>query len=212
MNDMSAVIVAKSDQINAVDLTRREMTVTVAKVDIRSTEQPVTISLQETDKFFRPCKTTCRIMVKAWGPDASKYVGRSMTLYCDPDVKWAGVKVGGIRISAMSHIDAPIVMALAESKAVRKVVTVEPLKQDDEPKVDAAAKWANDFTAHIATLETADDLAAFEAKQAKALAKLESRDDLHAGVMAAIKARYEALAPIDDMNDAPFDDETGEVA
>lgn len=128
MNMLDA-IAPKSDQINAEDLVGRTITVTVRDVQIRAgQEQPISVAVEESDKVFRPCKTTARLMVQAWGPDASKYAGRKMTLYRDPSVKWGGVAIGGIRISHMSHLDAPLVIALAENKKNRKVHTVQPLQ------------------------------------------------------------------------------------
>ena len=128
MTNMLEAIAPKSDQINAEDLVGRTITVTVRDVAIRAgQEQPISVALEETDKVFRPCKTTARLMVAGWGPDASKYTGRKMTLYRDPSVKWGGVATGGIRISHMSDLDAPLVMALAENKKNRKVHTVQPL-------------------------------------------------------------------------------------
>ena len=128
MSDMSQVIVAKSDQINAGDLVGISRTVRIASVNVQpGTEQPVAIKIEGDKKVFRPCKSMSRVLVAAWGPDSAKYAGRSMTLYCDPDVLWAGMKVGGIRISHMSHIDGPITLALAENKKNRKLFTVKPL-------------------------------------------------------------------------------------
>lgn len=127
--DMTAVLAPKSDQINSEDLVGRTMTVTITGVDIRpGQEQPIAMSIAGTDKVFRPCKTTARLIVAGWGPDASKYTGRQMTLYRDPSVKWGGVAIGGIRISHMSDLDSPLVMALAENKKNRKVHTIQPLQ------------------------------------------------------------------------------------
>lgn len=131
--NMLDVIAPKSDQINAEDLVGRTITVTVRDVQIRAgQEQPISVAVEESDKVFRPCKTTARLMVQAWGPDASKYAGRKMTLYRDPSVKWGGVAIGGIRISHMSHLDAPLVIALAENKKNRKVHTVQPLQMEKQ--------------------------------------------------------------------------------
>jgi hypothetical protein len=70
-----------------------------------------------------------RVLVAAWGADANKYVGRSLTLYRDPTVKWAGMEVGGIRISHMSHIERDMVMALTATKGQRKPFMVKPLAE-----------------------------------------------------------------------------------
>lgn len=129
MNDMSAVIVPKSDQMNADDLIAGPRTIRVSGVDIRAgTEQPVSIHYEgDEGKPYKPCKSMCRIMVAAWGPDAKRYVGRAMTLYRDPGVKWGGMEVGGIRISHMSDIEKTMVLALTATKGSRKPYTVRPL-------------------------------------------------------------------------------------
>ena len=126
--DMSGVIVPKSDQWNADDFLSGPMTFTIASVNVKGgKEQPVEISLKGTNKFYRPCKGMCRAMVAAWGADSAKYVGRSFTLYCDSKVKWAGMEVGGIRISHMSNIDDAMTMAITVSKGNKKPYIVKPL-------------------------------------------------------------------------------------
>jgi len=155
MNDMSAVIVAKSDQWNADDFTAGPRIFTIEDVSIRpGTEQPVQIKLAGSDKVFRPCKTVSRILVAAWGADANVYRGRSLELYTDPGVTWGGMKVGGIRISRMSDITAPLVIALQEKKGSRKMTTVQPLK------VEAAQGLTLDDARLM--LESAEDMAALE--------------------------------------------------
>lgn len=141
MNDFAAAMAPKSDQINAQDLIAGDMTVTIAAVKVTpGTEQPVSIRLEGMDKVWRPCKTTGRILMAAWGPDTSVYVGRSVRLYLDPEVKWGGMKVGGIRIRAVSHIDQELKLALAESKQNRKLFTIAPLavKKTAPPQAEGA--------------------------------------------------------------------------
>lgn len=128
MNDMTHVIVPKSDQINADDLLSGPITITITEVQVKPVqEQPVSIYFEGSDKAYRPCKSMARVLVAAWGPDASKYKGRSLTLYCDPKVKWGGMEVGGIRISHMSDIDSPMTMALTVTRANKKPFTVKPI-------------------------------------------------------------------------------------
>lgn len=134
MNDMSKVIVPKSDQINADDLISGPITITIKGVDIRpGTEQPVSIYFEgDNGKPWRPCKSMSRVLVSAWGPDAKAYIGRSVTLYRDPKVKWGGMEVGGIRVSHLSHIERDMVMALTATKGKRAPHTVKPLKQQQQ--------------------------------------------------------------------------------
>lgn len=138
MTDMRPTIVPKSDQLNADDLISGPRTVTITAVSVRpGTEQPVAISFEGDDrKPYKPCKSMCRVMVAMWGPDAKEYAGRSMTLYRDPKVKWAGLEVGGIRISHMSHIERDHVMALTETRSSRKPFTVKPLATKAQPQTE----------------------------------------------------------------------------
>lgn len=130
MNDMAKVIVPKSDQLNSDDLISGPITVTITEVKIRGgQEQPISIHYDgDNGKPYKACKSMCRVMVTAWGADSAKYAGRSMTLYRDPTVKWAGMEVGGIRISHMSHIDAKLTMALTMTKGSRKPYIVNPME------------------------------------------------------------------------------------
>lgn len=133
-HDMSKVIAPKSDQMNADDLVAGPRTIRVTGVDIKAGEQPISVHFEgDNGKPWKPCKTTARLMVAAWGPDASQYKGRSLTLYRDPTVKWAGMEVGGIRISHMSHIDADMVYAATVTKGKRAPIRVKPLKAEVAP-------------------------------------------------------------------------------
>lgn len=146
MSDMSAVITPKSDQMNADDLIAGPKTIRVASVEIRGgAEQPVAIRYEgDGGKPYKPCKSMSRLLVFAWGADAKRYVGRSLTLYRDPSVKWGGMEVGGIRISHMSDIEKTFVLSLTATKGQRKPYTVKPLEQgaqtqDQQSEAAAAA-------------------------------------------------------------------------
>lgn len=144
MIDMRATIAPKSDQLNADDLIGGPRTITVrgVKADPSSKEQPVSIFFEGDDnKPYKPCKSMRRLMVHIWGPDAAQYTGRSMTLYMDKEVTFGGMKVGGIRISHMSDMDAPQTVALTATRASRKPYTVKPLQQAQKPKKEAAKDY-----------------------------------------------------------------------
>lgn len=132
--DMRTAIQPKSDQLNADDFVGGARTVRITGVDIKPGEQPISVHFEgDNGKPWKPCKTTARLMVAAWGPDASQYKGRSLTLYRDPSVKWAGLEVGGIRISHMSHIDNDMIYAATVTKGKRAPIKVKPLKADVAP-------------------------------------------------------------------------------
>lgn len=126
--DLSATIVADSTQVNAEDLLGGPRTVTITKVSQGNADQPVNISLAEIpDRVYRPGKSMRRVLVAAWGPDADTYIGRRMTLYCDPTVRWGGQEVGGVRISEMSDIDGALKLALTITRGNKKPFVVQPL-------------------------------------------------------------------------------------
>lgn len=140
MTDMTAVIVPKSDQWNADDFIAGPMTFTITDVKVvGGTEQPVSISVAGSPKFYRPCKSMSRVLVAAWGPDAKAYVGRSLTLYRDPTVKWGGMAVGGIRISHMSDIEREMTLMLTMTKQNRAPHKVRLLEKAAPPKQTAPA-------------------------------------------------------------------------
>lgn len=143
--DISDTIAPKSDQLNAEDLLTGPRTVMVEKVTKGTAEQPVEIHLVSLPgRPFKPSKTVRRILVAAWGKDASAYAGRSMTLYCDPEVTFGRDKVGGIRVSHLSHIDKPLSLALTATRGKRTTHTIQPLTQPDptaQRVAELRAEW-----------------------------------------------------------------------
>lgn len=208
MNDMSATIVAKSDQINAADLVGGPITVTIREVRIKAGEdQPVSLLLEGYDKCFRPCKGVRRLLVNAWGADANNYLGCSLTIYRDPEVTWAGKQEGGIRVSHMSHVDKEFVEWMRTSRAATKPYKIKPLVAEKKPDApDPAQKWADAFLAKVAELATVADLSNFVASKKDKLAELaEKKPDLHAACVSAAVKRETELADAA-ATDAPDED------
>lgn len=128
MVDLSKTITAKSDQLNADDLLGGPITITIEDVKRGTTDQPIAVFYQGCNgKPWYPCKSMRRVLVAVWGNDGKTYAGKSCTLYRDPDVKFGGIKVGGIRISHMSHIDENVALALQVTKGSKRLYTVKPL-------------------------------------------------------------------------------------
>jgi hypothetical protein len=199
--DMSAFVVPKSDQLNADDLIGGPRTITIAKVSgTGNGDQPVAVYFEgDGGKPFKPCKSMRRVMIAAWGPNAAEYAGRSMTIYCDPEVAFGGMKVGGIRISHMSHIERALNLALTVTKAKRAPYIVKPLEAP-KPQTDAAAEWT---AKRIAEIEAAASVAALEtitghAKVVENRAKMRtSRPDLADKIDAAVTRALSRLADDD---------------
>jgi len=127
--DMAKHIAAKSDQLNADDLMGGPVEWTVENVRASgNADQPIEIRLREWPQPWKPCKTMRRLMVHMWGRDAKAYAGRRLRLWRDPDVVWGGMKVGGIRIAAMSDIDGGSEVMLTEKRGRKRKFTVAALE------------------------------------------------------------------------------------
>jgi len=128
--DLTESIAPKSDQLNADDLISGPVTVTVQEVVQGTSEQPVDVRLVEfPGRAYRPSKSMRRVMVMAWGAEASTYAGRRITLFRNPEITFGRDKVGGIEIIALSHIEKPLTVALTATRGKRKSFTVQPLAE-----------------------------------------------------------------------------------
>jgi len=126
--DLTETIAPKSDQLNADDLIAHPVTVTIAEVRKGSAEQPVEVHLVEyPGRPYKPSKTMRRVMVSAWGLDASTYTGRRLTLFRNPEITFGGQTVGGIEISHLSHIDKRLTLALTSTRGKKSPHVIEPL-------------------------------------------------------------------------------------
>lgn len=127
--DLSQAIVARSDQQNADDYIAGPKTFQIESVSQGSQDQPVHINLVgEQGKPWKPSKTMLRVLTSAWGTDGDTYAGRWVTLFRDPEIKWAGEAVGGISVAALSHIDKAFTLKLTVSRGKRKPITVQKLE------------------------------------------------------------------------------------
>jgi len=123
-----------SAQQNYDDYMSAPKTVTVSQVKSGTKEQPLELHLTEfPGRPYKPGKSMRRVLVAAWGPEASVYVGRKLTLYGDPTIRFGKDAVGGIRISHLSHIDKPLEIPLTVTRGQRKPFVVQPLNVPEKP-------------------------------------------------------------------------------
>ena len=156
--DITPTLTPKSTQLNADDLIAGPLTITVCGVSPGTPEQPVVIKFEgDEGRPFLPCKTMRRLLAHAWGTDGHAWIGRGMTLYHDPSVVFGGIKVGGIRISHLSHIDHDLEVALTVTKGKRALYRVRPLRARNGQSASShePASRDDDGRAH-----TAEDAAA----------------------------------------------------
>lgn len=144
MADLSKTIAPKSDQLNSDDLIAGPRTITVTRVvGNDSDDQPISIFYEgDNGKPYKPGLSMRRAMVMVWGEDGDKYPGRRMTLYRDPEIKFGGIKVGGIRISHMSHIDRPADLMLTTTRGKKGQHIIRPLAETAEGDLLIAGREA----------------------------------------------------------------------
>jgi len=133
--DLTESIAPRSDQLNSDDLITGPVTVTITEVKAGNPEQPVEVHLQEfPGRPYKPSKSMRRVLVQAWGAEASAYAGRRLTLFRNPEITFGRDKVGGIEISHMSDLPKRLTVSLMVTRGKRKPFNVDPLP--DTPKPD----------------------------------------------------------------------------
>jgi len=161
-NDVHAATIARSDQQNADDLIAGPITVTVESVRKGSKEQPIIIELEgHPGRPWKPCKGMLRILIAGWSDNPHEWVGKRLTLFRNPDVKYAGVKVGGIEISHMSDIPPTLEAAKTIAKGVKAPFIVKRLEAPKAPELtEVEVVYIDDASNEINNAETLEALKA----------------------------------------------------
>lgn len=132
--DISQALVAKSDQLNASDLSGNPIVVTIKAVRKGDASKPVIVDLVGMDgRPWKPSKGMLRVVASKWGVEADAWAGRMVKLANNPEVIYAGEKVGGVEVIAMSHIDAaftiPVRVSQKKVKQHHVAVLAEPVTE-----------------------------------------------------------------------------------
>ena len=184
--DISQTIIPKSDQLNADQLLGGPLTITVTRVTVGAgDEQPVSIFYDgDKGRPYKPCKTSRKLLAYAWGNNAAEWTGRAMTLYNEPDVKFGGELVGGIRISHLSDIPKDIRVSLTTTRGKKAATSVQ--RMDRPTTID-----------HVGLINAAASLGELKAAFDAAMASTKDKA-LRAEYATAKDARKTALAKPDD--------------
>lgn len=200
--DMSATIVAKSDQVNADDLIGGPMTIRIESVDKRLTDpagQTAWIHYGDPKKTYKPGLSMRRVIIGLYGNDSREWIGKKLTLFRDPEVPFGSAKVGGVRISHATGITEPKTIMIQTKKGVRKPWTVLPLA-DEQPAQpakpsDKAAAWAQEFIEKIRSCRDTKTLAGLIMDNQRALSRLaETEPELSKMVTDAANDQRNAIA------------------
>lgn len=145
MTDISHTLIAKSDQLNAVDIIGTEKLLKITKVDVKqSGDQPVTVHYEgENGRPWKPALTSRRILASLWGGDSSKWIGHTVAVHCDATVVYAGEEVGGVRPHAATGIESTQVIKLKEKRGPKpKTFEIKPLRIDVTKPAPTAVQFS----------------------------------------------------------------------
>jgi len=138
--DISQALVAKSDMLNASDLTGSPVVATIKAVRRGDATKPVIVDLVGMDgRPWKPSKGMLRVVAYAWGTESDAWVGRSVKLTNNPEVIYAGEKVGGVEVIAMSHLGEPFTIPVRISQKKVKQHHVDVLAE--APTEPWMAQW-----------------------------------------------------------------------
>lgn len=125
--DITDSLAPTSDQLDAIELVAGPRIFTVEKVSKGNVEQPVNVHFVGFPRVWRPSKGMRRVLASCWGVDASLWGGRSVELFYDPEVTFGKERLGGTRISRLSHIDGTKKIPLLVTRGKSATYVVEPL-------------------------------------------------------------------------------------
>lgn len=158
-DDITDALAPVSDQLDAIELVEPR-TFTIApgsRLGNRDGKTVAEVRLADFPRVWRPSKGMLDVLAACWGKSMAGWVGRRVTLYNDPDVKFGPDVVGGIRISALSGIDAErtVMIRKAGGRPGQKVRwRVQPLPDAPAPSPDPSPE-------EIAACEDQDRLRAW---------------------------------------------------
>lgn len=164
MADVSHTIIAKSDQLNFDDIRNGEKIIEITTVNVTAGDQPVSIHYKnDLKKPYKPNKGMLRLLCEAWGNESDNWHGKSIKLYGEGSIRWAGQEVGGLCIRALSDIDpAGMKSYVAVTRGKRRKVTIEFLKKAEPVKSKITIK------AILSAFEIAESIDALDDKWQKA--------------------------------------------
>lgn len=191
INDLRATITPKSDQLNFEDVQSSSITAVIKGIRAGNKEQPVFIYLEGFDgRPYKPSKSMRRVLIGGWGSDGHSWVGKSLTLIGDSAVRFGGVAVGGIKVSAMSDIEDNFSLMLTTSRGKRSEHRVSKLATKPATATRTPEETLKAFT-EAAT--NSKSIAELDKAHSYATRVLAGREDLIDAASGVYKARKEEM-------------------
>lgn len=168
MANVSQTVLAKSDQLNFDDFSGNKKVILITDVKVKIGDQPVSVFYDgHNGKPWKPSLGMRRLLIEAYGEESDNWIGKSVELYGDATVKWAGAEIGGIRISALSDIDKSGLTAfIALSRGKRRKATIPFLDVKSLPVqiTDLDKQWVDAAKADVNALSQLDDNPDYKAR------------------------------------------------
>ena len=191
--DVTDLIQAKSDQLNADDLAGVPRVIEITDVSKGNAESPIIISYKgDNGRPFKPCKTVGRILAAAYGNMTGEWLGKQLKLYCDNSVVYAGQEVGGIRIAAMSDIKKRLVLKLSKTRGKKVEHIIDILERQQKPPYPTdkfkkafsvmADKIANSEMTHEQVINKCELTGALSDEQKQQIRDIETEQVTHESV------------------------------
>lgn len=162
MTNLRKTIDPNSQQINADDLLGITKIIRITEAIVKETkDQPLWVHFYgDNNKPYKPNITMRKLLIYAWGDESDDWIGRSIELYNDPEVRFGPQKTGGIKISRISHIEKDIRVLLQTTRGKRSEFIVGRLPNYPQESFDAnKAAWVAALKAGKLDLDTLIDKA-----------------------------------------------------
>lgn len=132
MNNAHALqqaLAPKSDQLNADDLIAANKIIVISGVNINlGSEQKIIINYQgDNGKPWKPSKGMGRVLTEILGGDPDKWVGETVELFRNKEIRFGKEKCGGIQIAGMSAVRNVTTLLITTAKGKKSSITIQPI-------------------------------------------------------------------------------------
>jgi hypothetical protein len=132
MNNVHALqqaLAPKSDQLNADDLIAANKIIVISGVNINlGSEQKIIINYYgDNGKPWKPSKGMGRVLTELLGGDPDKWVGETVELFRNKEIRFGKEKCGGIQIAGMSAVRNVTTLLITTSKGKKSSITINPI-------------------------------------------------------------------------------------
>ena len=136
MVDVSKALLAKSDQLNSMDLID-PIVIQIDRVDFDHTRgQPIWIYYNKLKNPWKPSKGMNKIIASkaVFGLEDDLWIGKRLRIFNEKTVKYAGKEAGGVEISQVQGFDKVRTFPVRTSRTQKKFIDIAPLVLSDKEK------------------------------------------------------------------------------